>query len=270
MNAAQPLVAHVVFRFGVGGLENGIVNLVNHLSRDRWRHAIVSLTDICPEFVERIAHRDVRYIALGKRPGHLLREYPELLRVFRSLRPAIVHTRNLAALEAVVPAWAARVPVRIHGEHGWDIQDPAGRRRRYRLARRLYRPFVSRYIALSRHLTGYLERQVGVPDRLISQIYNGVDTARFFPAAGTPVPIAGCPFRAPDHWLIGSVGRLEGIKDPALLDGALTLVAEGFDMLEEDLDKERFFVLVRRTYWDAAEKSPRRTLMQTLIGKLDF
>ena len=76
MNAAQPLVAHVVFRFGVGGLENGIVNLVNHLSRDRWRHAIVSLTDICPEFVERIAHRDVRYIALGKRPGHLLREYP--------------------------------------------------------------------------------------------------------------------------------------------------------------------------------------------------
>ncbi len=214
MNAAQPLVAHVVFRFGVGGLENGIVNLVNHLSRDRWRHAIVSLTDICPEFVERIAHRDVCYIALGKRPGHLLREYPELLRVFRSLRPAIVHTRNLAALEAVVPAWAARVPVRIHGEHGWDTQDPAGRRRRYRLARRLYRPFVSRYIALSRHLAGYLERQVGVPDRLISQIYNGVDTARFFPAAGTPAPIAGCPFRAPDHWLIGSVGRLEGIKDP--------------------------------------------------------
>src|SRR5437879_13699833 len=103
MNAAQPLVAHVVFRFGVGGLENGIVNLVNHLPRDRWRHAIVSLTDISSDFVERIVHRDVRYIALAKKPGHLLREYPELLRVLRSLRPAIVHTRNLAALEAAVP-----------------------------------------------------------------------------------------------------------------------------------------------------------------------
>ncbi len=102
MNTAQPMVAHVVFRFGVGGLENGIVNLVNHLPRDRWRHAIVSLTDISSEFAERIVHRDVRYIALAKRPGHLLREYPELLRVLRSLRPAIVHTRNLAALEAVV------------------------------------------------------------------------------------------------------------------------------------------------------------------------
>ena len=44
MKTSPALVAHVVFRFGVGGLENGIVNLVNHLPRDRWRHAIVSLT----------------------------------------------------------------------------------------------------------------------------------------------------------------------------------------------------------------------------------
>ena len=58
--------------------------------------------------------------------------------------------------------------------------------------------------------------------------------------------------------------------DAAKLDGAMALVGEGFDMLEEDLDKERFFVLARRTYWDAADGSPRRALMQTLIGKLDF
>jgi HEAT repeat protein len=61
--------------------------------------------------------------------------------------------------------------------------------------------------------------------------------------------------------------KLEGRADR---DGAIALVAEGFDMLEEDLDKERFFVLARRTFWDAAEGSPRRALMQTLIGKLDF
>jgi len=53
-------------------------------------------------------------------------------------------------------------------------------------------------------------------------------------------------------------------------DAAVSLLAEGFDMLEEDLDKERFFVLTRRTYWESPEKSSRRALMQTLIGKLDF
>jgi len=60
---------------------------------------------------------------------------------------------------------------------------------------------------------------------------------------------------------------LERLTDRAK---ALDLLAEGFDMLEEDLDKERFFALARRTYWDSAQASPRRALMQSLIGKLDF
>jgi HEAT repeat protein len=51
---------------------------------------------------------------------------------------------------------------------------------------------------------------------------------------------------------------------------AIALVADGFDMLEEDLDKERFFAFARRSYWDAGDKSDARALMQTLIGKLDF
>ena len=51
---------------------------------------------------------------------------------------------------------------------------------------------------------------------------------------------------------------------------AIALVGEGFDMLEEDLDKERFFALARRIYWESKEGSPTRELMQTLIGTLDF
>jgi hypothetical protein len=53
-------------------------------------------------------------------------------------------------------------------------------------------------------------------------------------------------------------------------ENAVALVAEGFDMLEEDLEKERFFAFARRSYWESPESSPRRALMQALIGKLDF
>ena len=53
-------------------------------------------------------------------------------------------------------------------------------------------------------------------------------------------------------------------------DASLTLLAEGFDMLEEDLDKERFFATVRHAYWSAPDGAGDRALMQTLIGKLDF
>jgi len=276
MNASQPLLVHVVFRFGVGGLENGIVNLINHLPRERWRHAIVSLTDVSREFTERIARPDVHYVAVGKRPGHLARDYPQLLRLFKALRPAIVHTRNLAALEAVVPAWAAGVPVRIHGEHGWDIQDPEGRRRRYRLVRRLYRPFVNHYIALSQHLAEYLEDHVGVPDEAISQVYNGVDTERFYPGAGDA--IAGCPFRAPDHWLIGSVGRLEAIKDPLNLARAfiralklhpaaaarLRLVVVGDGALRQEMDALLVDAGVRDLAWLAGERAEVPQFMRGL------
>jgi HEAT repeat protein len=52
--------------------------------------------------------------------------------------------------------------------------------------------------------------------------------------------------------------------------GAIDLLAEGFDMLEEDLEEEQFFVTVRRGYWAAADKAPTRTLAEQLIGKLDF
>jgi HEAT repeat protein len=53
-------------------------------------------------------------------------------------------------------------------------------------------------------------------------------------------------------------------------DSAIELLGEGFDMLEEDLDKERFFASIRHSYWESPDKSPKRALMQTLIGKLDF
>jgi len=63
------------------------------------------------------------------------------------------------------------------------------------------------------------------------------------------------------------LSALEQDPEPAR---AMALLAEGFDMLEEDLDKERFFALVRRTYWQSVDAPATRQLMQTLIGKLDF
>ena len=275
MSTRAPLIVHVVFRFGVGGLENGIVNLVNRMPASRWRHAIVALTEICGEFADRIQRADVRYIELGKRPGHLVRDYPRLYRLFRGLNPAIVHTRNLAALEAAVPAWAAGVPVRIHGEHGWDMADPSGTRLRYRLVRRLYRPFVTRYVALSSHLRDYLEAGVGIPRPLVSQLYNGVDTDQFRPAPARQ-PIPGCPFRGQDEWLIGWVGRMEAVKDPLNLARAFVracersaaaaqrfrLVLVGDGALREDL--RRILSPVMSSVWFAGERADVAGIMRGL------
>jgi HEAT repeat protein len=51
---------------------------------------------------------------------------------------------------------------------------------------------------------------------------------------------------------------------------AVGLLAEGFDMLEEDLEEEQFFATVRKGYWAAAQGSQTRRLAEQLITKLDF
>jgi len=84
------------------------------------------------------------------------------------------------------------------------------------------------------------------------------------------------PIRAPMALAVAKValrnttltlGALQKQKD---LSGALVLLAEGFDMLEEDLEEEQFFVAVRKEYWTAADAAPVRKLAEQLITKLDF
>ena len=212
-NDGRPLVIHLVYRFDTGGLENGVVNLINHMPASAYRHAVVALTEVEPDFASRIQRDDVTLVSLHKPPGHGVKLYPRLAALFREFRPAIVHTRNLAALECQVPATWAGVPVRIHGEHGRDVDDLDGTRVRYQWLRRAYRPFVHQYVALSCELASYLTRSVGVPPRRIEQIYNGVDVERFRPRRlWERSQIAGCPFVDPALFVVGTVGRMQTVK----------------------------------------------------------
>ncbi|MGD2118811.1 MAG: TIGR03088 family PEP-CTERM/XrtA system glycosyltransferase [Chromatiales bacterium] len=205
-----PLIAHVLFRLSVGGLENGVVNLINRIPPERYRHAVVCLTDYT-DFAKRIQRDDVEIIALHKKEGQDFGLYWRLLQTFRRLKPAIVHSRNLAALEAQLPALLAGVPGRVHGEHGWDVSDPKGQVRKYQLLRRAFIPLVKAYIPLSRELEAYLLDPVGVPLRKLNRIYNGVDNDRFSPQPGHAALPPG--FANADSIVIGTVGRMHGVKD---------------------------------------------------------
>lgn len=230
----RPLVAHVVHRFDMGGLENGVVNLINRLPADRFRHTVIAMTEV-GEFRRRVQRDDVAFHALHKPPGQGLRIAPKMVALLRELKPAIVHTRNLGALEMSLPAAWAGVPIRVHGEHGWDSHDPDGRSRKCQWIRRAYRPFVHRYVALSRQLESYLIERVGVPAAHIAQLYNGVDTQRFRPAEGGRGPIAGSPFAPDGTWLVGTVGRLQAIKDQVLLARAFVRAIELMPAARESL-----------------------------------
>jgi HEAT repeat protein len=84
------------------------------------------------------------------------------------------------------------------------------------------------------------------------------------------------PPRAPMALGIGTVAirntplMLTFLEGYQKRDAAIALVAEGFDMLEEDYEEEGFFVAVRKGYWQAAEGSATRNVGQALIDKLEF
>ena len=153
-------IVHVVYSFGVGGLENIIVQLINQLPADKYEHVLLSLTSM-GDFAQRITQPGVQLVALHKGAGHAVPLYPKLWRLFRQLKPHVVHTCNLAALEVLPVAWAAGVPRRVHAEHGWDAHDPQGKNLKYQRLRRLYRPFVSHYVTVSKDLDDYLAGAVG-------------------------------------------------------------------------------------------------------------
>lgn len=210
-----PLVAHVIHRLTTGGLENGLVNLINAMPKQRYRHVIICMTDY-NEFAKRIQRDDVEIFALHKREGKDLGVYWRLGKLLRKLKPDIVHSRNLSALEASVVAALAGVPYRVHGEHGRDVHDMDGTNKKYNRLRRFCQHFVQHYITVSKDLQRWLVDTVGIPARKITQIYNGVYSEKFFPAiTRQALPVEG--FSTPENIIFGAVGRLETVKDQTTL-----------------------------------------------------
>jgi len=206
----RPRIVQVIPSLRVGGLENVALRLMAYLAPFA-EQAVVTPSASGPlagrlptgvaVFPMGETHRPDRWNAL------------RMARLFRKLRPDIVHTRNWTCIDAVIGARLAGVPVVIHGEHGREAADPDGRNLRRRQVRRLLSPFVTEFVTVSRDLGQWLVEQVRVPARKVRTIYNGVDTDRFAPgnraaarqALGIPADLA----------VAGTVGRLDPVKDQA-------------------------------------------------------
>lgn len=224
----RPLIAHVICDLKVGGLENGVVNIVNG-NAHQFRHVIICLGDYS-DFRQRITNPAVQVYALNKRPGKDLRVYAKLWRLLRSLRPDIVHSRNYGTLDVVWVAAAAGVRRRVHGEHGWDMDDLHGTRTKYRWYRRAAAPWVQCFVPMSEHIASWLRDELRIGTAKIHRIYNGVDTARFQPRDSDVSPL---PAGFADHAsvVVGSVGRMQEVKGTLFLVQAfLSLWASSSDM----------------------------------------
>jgi sugar transferase (PEP-CTERM/EpsH1 system associated) len=212
----RPLIAHVLFSFDCGGLENGVANLINGLDERAFRHTVIALTG-SDWMRQRIQRTDVEVHLLEKREGKDPAAYLRLFRLLRELRPAIVHTRNLGTLDGAMVARLAGVSRCIHGEHGWDVFDPQGASRKYRTLRRVLSPAIHRFVTVSRELEQWLTSVVGIPTRKVQRICNGVDVERFRPSDGDARAVLPPQTFPKEAFVVGTVSRFSAIKDPLAL-----------------------------------------------------
>jgi sugar transferase (PEP-CTERM/EpsH1 system associated) len=225
-HAKPPLVAHIIYSLGTGGLENGLVNIINRTPPERYRHAIICLTS-AQEFASRITAPDVQIVELHKQEGIDPSMYLRLLQILRQLRPAIIHSRNLAALDSQVVGLFLPGVKQVHGEHGRDIYDLDGSNWKYRMLRRSMRPVIDRYIAVSRDLEQWLLESIRVKPGSLRQIYNGVDRTSFKPAGAGRSELLPQGFLPSDAAVVlGTVGRLVEVKDQAMILRAVHLLVQ--------------------------------------------
>jgi sugar transferase (PEP-CTERM/EpsH1 system associated) len=222
----QPrLVVHLVNQLDLGGMENGLINLITHMPPERYRHAIVCLKDHS-DYHAHIRDRGVEIISLHKRDGSDLGHYLRMFRALRALQPDLVHTRNLPGLKGQLVAALAGVKLRVHGEHGRDLADLHGTRVQYQLLRRVLRPLIGHFIAVSAELERWLIEHVGAAPARVSQISNGVDSVQFHPRLGPPAAVGPAGFMHDNAFVIGSVGQMDEVKNhPTLVEAFLRLIA---------------------------------------------
>jgi glycosyltransferase involved in cell wall biosynthesis len=162
-------------------------------------------------------------------PARDLTALIKLVRLFRALRPDIVHTHTAkAGTLGRLAARFAKVPVKIHTFHGHVLEGYFSR------------PVTRAFLEVERRLARTTDRLVTVSPRLRAQLLAmgigrpeqvevvplGLDLERFRrarPASPTLRPSLGLTGDMP---LLGIVGRLVPIKDHATLFQALALLRD--------------------------------------------
>jgi sugar transferase (PEP-CTERM/EpsH1 system associated) len=220
-------VMHVVNNLGRGGLENGLVNLIQRMDPRRFEHVVCTIRGLGPN-AGRLPIERVQVMTLAETGSRSLVQTPALVRAIRRFQPDIVHSRNWAAIEAVGAGRLVRAGAVVHSEHGFEAKASTDEPRRRICFRRLAYELADRVLAVSFQLRDLHASRTGFPARKIRVIHNGVDRERFFPDPETRNRMRGELGILESELCIGSVGNLLPVKDQMTLLKALAALTDRF------------------------------------------
>lgn len=224
-------ILHIVETLGTGGMENGIVNLVNGLDP-----GVASAEVLCTRglgaFSGRIPPDKLHYDkAVGRGITSGIRAVHKLC---RAREFDVVHSHSWATL---IPGYCgtrlSSTAKFVHGEHGTLYMD----RPRRKLIQRMIFNQADRCLAVSNSLVTEITAKLRLPSSKFSVIANGVDVEKFRPDSKSRDALLHSIDANSEAIIIGSVGRLVRVKDyPTLI--------RAFVMLRKSTDAACHLVLV--------------------------
>src|SRR5271170_7822957 len=226
MNQPRPVtkihILHILLNLDPGGLENGVVNVVNGLDADEFCSSVCCVQHL-GTFAKKI-RAPVQMFQMGHTRGNDWLLPIRLAHRIRQIRPDIIHTRNPEAYFYGFPAAKlAGVKHIVHSEHGRNFPETAVRR----TVQRFFSRFTDQIFAVSNDLRENVIRYIGIPPSRITVIANGVDLGNF--NSNNRARIRG-DLGLEGKVAIGSVGRLVAVKNYQLLLRALRFLTDRFNL----------------------------------------
>jgi sugar transferase (PEP-CTERM/EpsH1 system associated) len=211
-------VMHLMYQLRFGGMELGVVKLVNAIDRARVASSVCSCRPATDAKYRLAPH--VPLVELRRRNGNDPFLVARLVALMRRERPHVLHTHAWGTLcEGLLAARLARVPVIVHGEHG-TLET---RRRNVAVQRWAWRR-VDQVLSVSSTLAARMAGQMRFPVEHIKTIRNGVDVVRFV-GGDRRAARAAFGFEEADV-VVGTVGRLVPVKNQIMLVEALARVRQ--------------------------------------------
>jgi len=216
-------ILYIVLELFAGGLENGIVNLINN-SSDEFNHIICCLRQK-GVFANRLK-KAVKTYQLNMKYGNDYSLPCKIYKIIKDEKVDIVRAFNEEPFfYSILPARFARTPI-IYYNGGRTFPE----KKRRLIMEKVFGNRASRVVVPSKELKDYLASNVGIRNDLISVIHNGVDLNRFKNEIN--VVEKKRELRIPERDLvIGTVGRLVRQKDiPTFLMIAKRLLSDQNDI----------------------------------------
>jgi glycosyltransferase involved in cell wall biosynthesis len=242
-------ILHLIPDLGLGGAQRLLADTAAAMNRERYRLEVAHWGE------SSTLQAELEHLGI---PVHRLdggSSLPRLARAFgrqvRRLRPDVVHTHLFDAdLVGILTTRALGIRRCCASIHSFSFFTARRHRWRYRW---LLGPLVRRWLAVSRALADYLVRECRLPASRVQVVANGVDTARFAPAAN-PAP------RSPSGPTVGVLTRLDARK-------GLRYLLRAMAQLRSDLPEARLLI-----GGDGEDRSPLEREVQALglTGRVEF